>query len=212
MEAIGQVSLPFNTGIKIPEGDPVIKLSEICDELDYSELYAQYIRHWRKVSPVTMFKLLVYGYIRHIYSGRGIEEACRRDICFMWLLGNEPVPDNSTISRFQDERLTPAIEGLFYQLVAKLLEIGELKFEHLFVDGTKIEANANRYTFVWEKAVRKNIGKLNTKLDNMARLLTERYILPDRLTAEQCYEHLNAMEAMLGLKKVYGKGHHKTQL
>ena len=57
-------------------------------------------------------------------------------------------------------------EGLFYQLVQKLSEIGEIEFESMFVDGTKIEANANKYSFVWAKAVEKNLVKLDKKADS----------------------------------------------
>ena len=67
--------------------------------------------------------------LRKIYSGREIESACKRDICFMWLLNGEPVPDNSTISRFQNEKLTEAIEELFYQLIEKLYKLGEIGFQ-----------------------------------------------------------------------------------
>jgi len=61
----------------------------------------------------------------------------------MWILNGEPVPDHSTIARFQNERLTGVMEELFYQLIEKLYEMGEISFQNLFVDGTKIEANAN---------------------------------------------------------------------
>ena len=61
----------------------------------------------------------------------------------MWILNGEPVPDHSTIARFQNERLTGVMEELFYRLIEKLYEMGEISFQNLFVDGTKIEANAN---------------------------------------------------------------------
>ena len=142
-----QLILPLNLQYAIPENDPVILFNEICEELDYTKLYDQYLRHWRKYSPKTLFKIMAYGYMRGVYSGRGIEAACRRDICFMWLLNGEPAPDNSTLSRFQNEKLAAVIEDLFYQLVLKLYEMEEITFENMFVDGTKIEANANSTSF-----------------------------------------------------------------
>ena len=77
-------------------------------------------------------------------SSREIEKACRNDIRFMWILQNSPVPDHETIAHFQNERLSAVMENLFYQLVLKLSELGEVEFKNVFVDGTKIEANANR--------------------------------------------------------------------
>ena len=118
---VDQVVIPLDLGIRINENDPVRKLIEICDELDYTDLYAAYLRHWRKIDPRTMFELLVFAYMNGIYSSRDIESACRHDIRFMWILQNEPVPDHSTIARFQNERLTGVMEELFYQLTEKLM-------------------------------------------------------------------------------------------
>ena len=164
MKKRNQVLLPINFEAMIPEDDAVRLLVEICDELDYTNLYKAYDRKRRSLSPETMFEILVYGYMRGIYSTRALEEACRRDICFMWILQDEPVPDHSTISRFMSKRLCPVIEELFYQLVMKLYSRNEIEFENMFVDGTKIEANANRYTFVWAKAVKKHLEKLEKKI------------------------------------------------
>lgn len=206
---INQVVLPLNLGYKIPDDDPVVVLNELCEELNYENLYRSYVRHWRKHSPKTLFKILVYAYMRKIYSGRAIEAACKRDICFMWLLNEEPVPDNTTISRFQDERLISVIEDLFYQLIEKLHERGEIKFENLFVDGTKIEANANRYTFVWQKAVQKNSDKLRVKCDTLISILSEEY-MTEFTSLEHCYEILS--QKAKGIEFVYGKGKRKSEL
>ena len=81
----------------------------------------------------------------------------------MWLLQGQKAPDHTTIARFRKEYLSDAIDDLFYQMVKYLHKIGEVNFENLFVDGTKIEANANRYTFVWKKVVNKNEAKMFRK-------------------------------------------------
>ena len=123
-----QVVLPFNFEKKLPEDDPVFKLVEICEQLDYGRLYKEYVRAWRKINPATLFIILVYAYMRRIYSSRQIEDACRTDIRFMWILGDEAAPDHSTIARFQNEKLIPVIENLFYQLIDKLIEMGEVSY------------------------------------------------------------------------------------
>lgn len=153
-----QVVLPLEIEKIIPQNDPVLKLVEICEKLDYSKLEKEYVRLWRKLNPATMFIILVYAYMRRLYSSRQIEEACKTDIRFMWILGMEPAPDHSTIARFQNEKLVPVMEDLFYQLVNQLIDMNEVSYTNVFVDGTKIEANANKYSFVWSKAVEKNPG------------------------------------------------------
>lgn len=211
MRAINQVVLPLNLGYKIPDNDPVILLSELCDELDYTKICNKYLRRWRKHSPKTLFKILVYGYMRKIFSSRAIEEACNRDICFMWLLNDEPTPDHSTITRFMDDKLATEIEDLFYQLINKLYELGEIKFENLFVDGTKIEANANRYTFVWANSVKKNAEKLYQKMEVFIKVLAERYMV-ELDTPEEYLSFLGNRIIYLNTIFVSGKGKRKTQL
>ena len=147
MREKNQVVLPLDLGICIPEGDFVFKVAEICESLDYTELFNTYLRNWRKVNPITMFEILVLAYINRKFSSREIEEACSTDIRFMWILNGEPAPSDSTINRFIRGHLGEVIEGLFYQFVEKLYEMREVKFKNLFVDGTKIEANANRLDY-----------------------------------------------------------------
>ncbi len=207
-----QLVLPINVGIKIAEDDPVRKLVEICEGLDYTELNRQYVRKWRKVSPETLFEIVVFGYMQKKYSTRQIEEACRTDIRFMWILQEEPVPDHSTIDRFLDKRLAPVIEDLFYQFVNHLHTMGEVRFKNMFVDGTKLEANANRYTFVWKKAVEKNLQKLEAKVMMELPVIAERYGMQKSASLEAVHESLTNHAKLLNLEFAHGSGKRKTQL
>ena len=159
-----------------------------------------------------MFEVLAYAYMNGIYSSRDIEAACRHDIRFMWILQNEPAPDHSTIARFQNERLIAAIEGLFYQLTEKLHQMGELTYKNMFVDGTKIEANANRYTFVWSKAVAKQLEKLEVRIAEEVPEIAERYGLVESICPEDCLSHLIVLANLTNLVFVSGKGKRKKQL
>jgi transposase len=207
-----QLILPLNLEIKIPEDDPVRLLNDICDELDYSNLYKSYCRAWRKYDPVTLFKIIVYGYMNEKYSCRDLEGACKRDICFMWLLNGLSVPDSATFARFQNERLVEVIEDLFYQFINKLAQMNEVRFKNIFVDGTKIEANANKYTFVWKKAIEKYSAKLTQKsLERIAEIKTY-YGLNEQLGLQECIEELNKQASLERVAFVYGKGKHKTAL
>ena len=207
-----QVVLPINLEICIPEGDLVFKVAEICERLDYTELWDTYVRAWRKVNPITMFEILVFAYMNGIFSTREIESACKTDIRFMWLLNGEPAPSDSTIARFMRGHLADVIENLFYQFVGILYEMGEVKFKNLFVDGTKIEAYANKYTFVWKKAVEKNLTKLNKKVEDMLPTICERYGFHGDVSLEECYENLMRQAQWINLVFAVGKGKHKTQL
>jgi transposase len=173
-----QLVLPLNFEMLIPEDDSVRLLSQILEGLNYSKLYQAYSHTGRKpsIEPKILFKVLTYAYSNNIYSSRKIEAACRRDINFMWLLQGAKAPDHATIARFRKEYLSEAVESLFYQMVKYLYSIGEVEFENLFVDGTKIEANANRYTFVWKKVVNKNEAKMLEKIQSCIETINLTYL------------------------------------
>ncbi len=209
--------LPIATEILIPADDSVRLLSQLLEELDYRKLYQAYSHKGRNpaVSPKNLFKVLVYGYMSDIITTRAIERACRRDINFMWLLQGQKAPDHNTISRFRSGRLNEVVEDLFHQFVMKLHQLKEITFKNLFVDGTKIEACANKYSFVWKKATTKNEARLQDKI----RKLLESWgyeCKPDTPVTIGCMQ--NILDGLLEKKElgnvefVQGKGKRKTQL
>jgi transposase len=99
-------------------------------------------------------KVIIYAYMQRIYSSRQIAKAVRENVMFMWIAGRQR-PDFRTLNRFRSERKKTVLENVVATVLQFLVEENYVKLEHYFVDGTKIEANANRYTFVWGKAVMK---------------------------------------------------------
>ena len=93
-----QAVMLINVVTMIDEKDPVFKMAEISEKLDYRKLHSGYRRRWRKIDPEVMFSIAVYANMRGIFSSRAIEEACKTDIRFMWLR-YEPAPDHTTIAR-----------------------------------------------------------------------------------------------------------------
>jgi len=205
----------------IPEDDSVRLLSQILEGFNYEKLYKAYSSTGRKpaVEPRTLFKVLTYAYMNNIYTSRKIETACRRDINFMWLLHGQSSPDHSTIARFRKNYLGDAMEDLFFQMVKYLHSQGEVQFENLFVDGTKIEASANRYTFVWKKAVNKNEAKMYEKIKTCLDELNQTYMTAFTVSKKSTVEDLQEVLAYLkekqkseGMEFVYGTGKRKSQL
>lgn len=207
-----QLFLPINFEARIKEDDLVWTVVGICDDLGYTRLYDAYLRHWRKYDPVILFEIIVFAYVLGVYSCRDIEDKCKNDIRFMWLLQDQEPPDHSTLARFQNERLVGIIEDLFFQFIQKLYKMGEIQFKNLFVDGTKIEANANRYTFVWAKTIEKNLQKLNAKSNRELPELCAKYGLSDTASLTDVVEFLLQTRNLLGIDFVYGKGKRKTDI
>ena len=159
--------LPMNLEIIIPSDEPVRLLNAVLEEMDYRRLTATYSRIGRiEYSPRLLFKVVLYACCRGIYSSREIERACRENVNFMYLLEGQKEPDHNTIARFRSQHLPEAVEDLLQQMVQLLVTHGEISFEEsaVFIDGTKIEANAGRYTFVWKTRVTKDQEKLGNKI------------------------------------------------
>ena len=170
-ERNGQLVFAVNSEILLPENAPVRLTSAQLEGLDYRELYRAYSPRGRKskVDPRVLFKVVAYGYQCGIWSSRKLEDACRYRVDFMWLLEEEPVPDHATLARFR-KRCANVIEGLFYQYVQLLENQGETDHETVFIDGTKIESCAGRYTFCWRGSVEKKLQKVQEKVKALAEL------------------------------------------
>ena len=213
-----QLALPMDVALLIPADDSVRLLSAVLERMDYRKLHAAYSRMGRiERSPESLFKIMVYGYMNGIYSSRKLEQACRRDVNFMYLLGGAPAPDHSTIARFRSERLTDAIEDLFNQLVALLAEAGELSLCQVFIDDTKLEANANRYSFVWKKATQKNETKMQEKmkveLPKLAKQFDVRFHAGEKILVKDLQKLLKQLYELKGdMEFVHGKGKRKQPL
>ena len=158
-----QLKLPLNIETIIPEDDSVRLLSQFVEAMDLTDLYSTYERI-NSVSPRTLLKIVLYSYMNGDYSSRSMELNCKRDINFMFLLEGAPAPDHATFARFRSIHFAPCSKRILAEMSNALFDLGEISGETIFIDGTKIEAAANKYTFVWKKAVTQNQTKLLIKL------------------------------------------------
>ena len=129
-------------------------------------LKAYHIKGGPNHHPLMLLKVLVYGYVTNIYSSRKLAEACRERIPFMWLSAMNK-PDHNTINRFRGVRLKHALRSVFEDVVQLLAQEGLLSIDQVYTDGTKIEANANKYTFVWKKSIQTNKEKIKKQLEEI---------------------------------------------
>ena len=197
----GQLVFAINSEILLPENAPVRLTSAQLEELDYEKLYCAYSARGRKskVDPRVMFKVMVYGYQCGIYSSRKLEEACRYRIDFKWLLEDREEPDHATFARFRTGRCGEAVEELFYQYVKLLEKQGETDHETVFVDGTKLESCAGRYTFCWRGSVEKHLENVRAKVFRLTGL-KKRQALQEYLEQQG-----------KSIEFVHGKGKHKGE-
>jgi transposase len=162
-----QLLLPPSLNELIAEGHPARIVNEVVDKIDLDILSEQYKGGGTSsYHPKMLLKILVYGYLSNIYSSRKLEAATQESIYLMWLSGMAR-PDHHTINRFRSERLKDVLKEVFAQVVLMLNESEHLDLKEVYTDGTKIEANANRYTFVWGKAIKTSKERIVKQLEEL---------------------------------------------
>lgn len=151
----------------IDANHPVRLVSRIVDQINIDPIIAQYEGGGRSsYHPRMLLKVLIYAYMTNTYSSRRIESQLKENILFRWLSGSN-TPDHHTINRFRSDRLKSVLKEVFTQVVHLLAEAGHLSMTTVYVDGTKVHANANRYSFVWAKSVKTNKAKLAKQLEEV---------------------------------------------
>src|ERR1700677_11589 len=159
--------LPPSLDELVPEGHPARIVNQIINKLDLELLTRQYKGGGSSsYHPKMLLKILVYGYLSNIYSSRRLEAATRESIPMMWLSGMS-YPDHHTINRFRGDRLKDVLKEVFTQVVLLLVESNHVDLKDAYTDGTKIEANANRYTFVWSKSIQNNKDRIAKQLEEL---------------------------------------------
>ena len=147
----------------IAEHDPVRMVDALVESLNLESFRKLYKECGRSpYHPRMMLKVILYAYMNNIYSCRKIEKLLHRDIHYIWLAGYEK-PDFITINRFRN-RVKNEINEVFTQTVPLLSSKGFISLNVEYIDGTKIESKANKYTFVWRKTVERNRERLMKKI------------------------------------------------
>ena len=152
--------LPPSIDELVPLAHPARVVNDVINRISISSLLSAYKNDGCSCyHPQMLLKVLVYGYVSNTYSSRKLEAACKENINYMWLSAMN-FPDHNTINRFRSHRLKNALRNIFEEVVQLLASEGLLSIEEVYTDGTKIEANANKYTFVWKKAIATNKEKM----------------------------------------------------
>jgi transposase len=158
------VLLPVNLDELIPPEHLVRVIHTFVEQMDLTPLLAQYKGGGTSsYHPKMMLKVFLYAYTQKIFSSRRIAKALRENLAFIWLSGHQQ-PDFHTLNAFRGHVLQGVIDAIFQALLELLVEHGYIQLEEYFVDGTKLEANANRYTFVWAKNTRRYQKQLGEKV------------------------------------------------
>ncbi len=151
----------------IDDHHPVRVVNQVVDQINIEPLLAKYKPGGTSVyHPRMLLKVLIYSYLTNVYSSRKIEAALKENVHFMWLSAMSK-PDHNTIARFRSDRLKDVLQGIFTQVVELLIEEGLVNIKNIYTDGTKIESVANKYSFVWGKAIKTSKERISKQLEEL---------------------------------------------
>ena len=217
-----QLKLPLSFEILIPFDSEARTFDEVFRRINLKQYLVSKSDVGRNgYNTVNMLKLILFCYMENITSSREIEKAARNDIRLMWLT-DELKPSHQTINQFINNHLSDSIESIFYELNKYIIKTEQIETDKLYIDGTKIEANSNRYKFIWKGSYEKFREKLYLKITKLLNKLNEGYqamgiYFPVSETYE--VETLSKIEQFIGqqmslsnITSVYGKGKHKTMI
>lgn len=178
--------LTIDPNEEISQSDPVRVVDSIVENLDLKDFRKLYKEKGRcPYHPKMMLKIILYSYMNNVYSCRKIERQVQRDIHYIWLAAQER-PDFVTINRFRN-RVKDEINNIFTQVVLVLADKGFITLDVEYIDGTKIESKANKYTFIWRKTIEKNRARLQEKIRVLLQQIDE-VIAQDKATESERVE------------------------
>ena len=205
------VLFPVSIDSKIPEDHPVRLVNHIVDELDLSDIDFGYKGGGNSsYHPRMLLKILFYAYLNNVYSCRKIAAQLEQNIYYIWLSGDQQ-PNFRTINNFRSLRLKQSIHKLFVQIVFILVDMGYISLKELYVDGTKLESRANRYTFVWRKSVERNKAKLESKIRGILSQIEED-ITQDNTPDDEPPTPINSQELKERLQQINRENRSKEEL
>ena len=203
--------------------DPVLTFDEFMEGIDLAKYLKKVPVHETgriRYNPVNMLKTVLFGFMTQGYmSLRELEDNCKVNIRFMYLMDHER-PTYRTFGYFINEVLGDSIEAVFHDINKKIFEQEGVDLNHLYIDGSKFEANANKYSWVWKKATEKARYRLYEKITLLFQEMNEA-LLWSGLHIETNTEYVpEQLESIAGSYAkvwnldqstfVYGKGHRKT--
>ncbi|MDX6192158.1 IS1182 family transposase [Flavobacterium sp. Fl-318] len=161
------ILLPYSFDDLIPEKHPVRIVDQVVESINIQPLLKAYSKEGNPgYHPKMLLKVMLYAYMTNVYSSRKIELALRENINFMWLT-SMTIVDHNTINRFRSDKLKENFKEIFKQVVLMLASEGLINLKQIYTDGTKIEAQAGRYTFVWGNSIKTNKAKMLTQLEEL---------------------------------------------
>ena len=158
-----QMKFPVDLEKIIEISDPIYTFNEIMGKVDLTKYFVvEGNKAGRpRLNSIKLLKIIIFAFMEFGYASlRNINKLCNTDIRFIWLLDGMSAPSHMTISNFINEFLVDSIENIFKDINSYIFETDNVDLNHIYIDGTKLEANANKYSWVWKKSCITNRNKV----------------------------------------------------
>ena len=201
-----QLKLPLEIEKLIDISDPVYTFCEVMDCIDLSGYFVEkgYKTGRPKCDQHKLLKVILFAFMEEGFCPlRQMEKLCKNDIRYMYLLDGMKVPSFVTFGNFIRNELTDSVEQIFKDINSYIFEKEQVDLEHVYIDGTKIEANANRYTWVWKKSCTRNREKVFEKISDLINDMNQMVLGLLGVKLEKREEY--AVEYVEDLLKMYKK-------
>lgn len=218
-----QLVLPLEIGVKLEKDSEVYTYLELMKGIDLNKYFDKAETKGRnRKNRVQILNAILFGFMVDVRSTRKIEKACKNDIRFMYLLGEMNPPSHTLVNDVMNE-VKEKLDYLLFEINQRIIKSEKLNLDRLYIDGTKIEADANKYTFKWKKAILKFRDKLYIKInkqiakynDLMAQYGYRPINQEDKYKSKEIQKIVERVFGLInhiGITMVYGKGKRKTEL
>ena len=214
-----QLSLPIDLGVKIDLDDEVVSFLKAIEGVNLSKYIKRKTGRGRKgYDPVMLLKIILFARMIGISDLRGLESLCKHDIRFMYI-AHEETPGFMSFQRFEKDCLLESIDNIFFEISFHIGELMDVNRDIQYIDGTKIEGNANKDRFVYKVRILNARKRLFTRItESIVSMNMERgFDFPYHYfycAQEIGYIMQYLMEIMQGshIESVYGKGKRKDPI
>ena len=203
--------------------DPVLTFDRFMEGIELQKYLKKVPKHKvgrLRYNPVNMLKTVLFGFMTSGYcSLRELEDNCKVNLRFMYLMDRE-TPSYRTFGYFINEILSESVEEIFADINRAIFEEKHVDLQHIYIDGSKFETNANKYSWVWKKATEKSRYRLYKKITALIEVINEELAwsgtkistnteyVPDYL--DEIAEQYAMLRQLDDKTFVHGKGKHKS--
>lgn len=221
-----QMKIPVDLEKIIEISDPIYTFNDLMNKID---LRKYFVGKGNKMGcprfdSIKRLKIILFAFMDNGYASlRNIEKLCKTDIRFIWMLDGTKPPTHMTVSNFMNDYLADDIQDVFNDINKVIFETEKVDLNHVYIDGTKIEANANKYTWVWKKACITSRNRVFMYLTQLISEINQTDLMfhnveigtRDEYTVEYCEYILKEYTKLLSIDTntfVHGRGKRKTSV